>query len=231
MTDDTARTCPGCRQSEAACRDGGSHCCDLCQHDTARTGAAPADRRHAIAFNALSRALGKEDRFVALTERDRITAAILDELDREGYTVAYRPAPLLLPRPMTDEEAAEFKRQVAAHLGELDGSARSAVALLAGVTSAEIDGLGGIDEPAARASQGAGGAQGTGDDAGAGRDAEDGGEAISGARVHYEVEAYTDGWSIPIHRTDDLSEARDFEGLPQAVYHTRIVRVAREVIQ
>jgi hypothetical protein len=49
------------------------------------------------------------------------------------------------------------------------------------------------------------------------------------ARVHYEVEAYTDGWSVPIHRTDDLDDARDFEGFP--LVSTRIVRVTREVIQ
>lgn len=37
--------------------------------------------------------------------------AIAKALDRAGYTVAPKPSPLQPPRPMTDEEAAEFERR------------------------------------------------------------------------------------------------------------------------
>lgn len=41
-------------------------------------------RRYAVAFNALSRALSAADRFVLLTERKRVTAAVLDALDADA---------------------------------------------------------------------------------------------------------------------------------------------------
>lgn len=54
----------------------------------------------------------------------------------------------------------------------------------------------------------------------------------SGARVHYEIEAYTDGFTATIHRTDSLDDARAHEGLPPGSRaSTRIVRVTREVIR
>lgn len=84
---------------------------------------------------------------------------------------------------------------------------------------------------AARAPEAPGDAQSPTPDVGAAQGGEGGSAAESEPRVHYEVEAYTDGWSFPIHRTDHLEDARAHEELPPGdAARTRIVRVTREVI-
>ncbi|GGM27847.1 hypothetical protein GCM10011608_10820 [Micromonospora sonchi] len=54
---------------------------------------------------------------------------------------------------MTDQTAAQFNAEVADALARLDGTTRSAVALLTGIPSADLDDLGGFGDdtgPAAR---------------------------------------------------------------------------------
>lgn len=46
---------------------------------------------HAIVFNAITRGLGEADRFVALSERDRIAHKVITELDRHGLTIVSKP--------------------------------------------------------------------------------------------------------------------------------------------
>lgn len=68
-------------------------------------------------------------------------------------------------------------------------------------------------------------------DVGAAQGGEGGSAAESEPRVHYEVEMYNDGWSIPIYRTDSVDDARAHEEPAVTSASTRIVRVTREVIQ
>lgn len=106
-----ARVCPGCWRTESACRDGGSACCDLCQHNP-----APPEPTNRV-MSAISRAVdtGAEVYTSGGAARIEFTEDVFERwFLAEAERIAARPAPLLPPRPMTDDEAAEFERKWAA---------------------------------------------------------------------------------------------------------------------